>query len=109
ERFHTITPQLVVSDANAAIAFYRDAFDARELERKLDDRGRVTHAELSIGDSLLLVHDDFSDLGGPAAPEPGSAGITIHLYLPDPDAAFDRAIAAGARILLPMDDRPWGD
>jgi PhnB protein len=109
ERFHTITPQLVVSDANAAITFYRDAFDARELERKLDDNGRVIHAELSIGDSLLLVHDDFSDLGGPAAPEPGSAGITIHLYLPDPDAAFDRAIAAGARILLPMDYRPWGD
>jgi PhnB protein len=109
ERFHTITPQLVVSDANAAIAFYCDAFEAGELVRNLHDDGRVTHAELSIGDSLLLVHDDFSDVGGPAAPRPGGAGVTIHLYLPDPDATFDRAIAAGARVLLPIDERPWGD
>lgn len=109
ERFHTITPQLVVSDANAAIAFYRDAFGARELVRALHETGRVTHAELSIGDSLLLIHDDFSDLGGPAAPAPGRSGATIHLYLPDPDAAFDNAVAAGGRILLPLDDRPWGD
>jgi PhnB protein len=109
ERFHTITPQLVVSDANAAIAFYREAFGARELVRSVHETGRVAHAELSIGDSLLLVHDDFSDLGGPAAPAPGSSGVTVHLYLPDPDAAFDKAVAAGARILLPMDDRPWGD
>lgn len=109
ERFHTITPQLVVADANAAIAFYRDAFEARELMRNLHDDGRITHAELSIGDSLLLVHDDFSDLGGSAAPQPGSTGVTIHLYLPDPDATFDRAIAAGARSLLPIEDRPWGD
>ena len=109
ERFHTITPQLVVVDANAAIAFYRDAFGARELARKLHETGRVTHAELSIGDSLLLVHDDFSDLGGPAAPAPGSSAVTIHLYLPDPDAVFDNAVAAGARVVLPMDDRRWGD
>lgn len=109
ERFHTITPQLVVFDANAAIAFYRDAFGAQELVRTLHETGRVTHAELSIGDSLLLIHDDFSDLGGPAAPTPGSSGVTIHLYLADPDAGFDSAVAAGARILLPMDDRPWGD
>jgi PhnB protein len=109
ERFHTITPQLVVCDANAAIAFYREAFGARELVRNLHETGRVAHAELSIGDSLLLVHDDFSDLGGPAVSASGSSGVTVHLYLPDPDAAFDKAVAAGARILLPMDDRPWGD
>jgi PhnB protein len=109
ERFHTITPQLVVVDANAAIAFYRDAFAAQELVRTVHETGRVAHAELSIGDSLLLVHDDFSDLGGPAAPAPGASGVTIHLYLPDPDAAFDNAVAAGARIVLPIDDRPWGD
>lgn len=109
ERLHTITPQLVVSDANAAIPFYGEAFQARELVRNFHDDGRVTRAELSIGDSLLLLHDDFSDLGGPAAPQGGGTGVTIHLYLADPEAAFDRDIAAGARVLLPMDDRPWGD
>lgn len=109
ERFHTITPQLAVADADAAITFYRQVFGARELVRNHHDSGRVMHAELVIGDSLLLVHDDFSDLGGPAAAAPGTSPVTIHLYLPDPDAAFQHAISAGARTLLPMADRPWGD
>jgi PhnB protein len=108
ERFHTITPQLVVADADAAIAFYRQAFGARELARHRES-GRIVHAELSIGDSLLLVHDDFSELGGPSAPVPGRSPVTIHLYLPDPDAVFQRALGEGAQSLLPMADRPWGD
>lgn len=73
ERFHTITPQLAVADADAAITFYRQVFGARELVRNHHDSGRVMHAELVIGDSLLLVHDDFSDLGGPAAAAPGTS------------------------------------
>jgi PhnB protein len=101
--------QLVVIDANAAIAFYRDAFAARELARTRHESGRVQHAEVVIGDSLLLLHDDFSDLGGPSAATPGCSGVTIHLYLPDADATFDRAITAGARSILPIDDQPWGD
>jgi PhnB protein len=109
ERFGSITPQLVVSDANAAIAYYREVFGARELVRNLHESGRVVHAELSVGDSLLLVHDDFSDLGGPGAPAGGATGVTIHLYVPDADTVFDRAIHGGARGLLPMADRPWGD
>lgn len=109
ERFHTITPQLAVSDADAAIAFYRQVFGARELVRNHHESGRVVHAELVIGDSLLLVHDDFSDLGGPAAAISGRSPVTIHLYLPDPDRIFQHALSAGARILLPIADRPWGD
>lgn len=109
ERFHTITPQLVVRDAGAAIDFYRQAFGARELLRKLHESGRVMHAELSIGDSLLLVHEDFSDLGGPGAPTAGRSGVTVHLYLPDPDTAFENAVAAGAHILVPICHQPWGD
>lgn len=109
ERFHTITPQIVVAGADGAIAFYREAFGARLLVRTAHPSGRVVHAELSIGDSLLLLHDDFSDLGGPAAPGPGGAGLTIHLYVADPDAVMDRAVAAGARAVLAMGERPWGD
>lgn len=109
ERFHTITLQLVVSNASSAIDFYRDAFGARELVRRVHQSGRIMHAELSIGDSLLLLHDDFSGLGGPAAPAPGRSGVTVHLYLPDPDATFANAVAAGAHILLPIGDQPWGD
>jgi PhnB protein len=109
ERFHTITPQLAVRDADAAIEFYRQAFGARLLARHAHQSGRVQHAELIIGDSLLLVHDDFSDLGGPAAPQPGTSGVTIHLYVADADAVFRRALDAGATILVPVADQPWGD
>jgi PhnB protein len=109
ERFHAITPQLVVQGADAAIEFYRRAFNARVLVRHTHESGRVQHAELSIGDSLLLVHDDFSDLGGPAAPRPGRSGVTIHLYVPDADAVFQRAIDAGATSLIPVADQLWGD
>lgn len=109
ERFHTLTPQLVVADASAAIDFYRAAFGARELVRNRHESGRIVHAELSIGDSLLLVHDDFSDLGGPGAPRAGPSGVTLHLYLAHPDTAFNQAVAAGARVVVPMVDQPWGD
>lgn len=109
ERFHTITPQLTVTDADAAIAFYRQVFGAREVVRNRHESGRVIHAELVIGDSLLLLHDDFSDLGGPTAPVPGRSPVTIHLYLPDADAVFQQAISVGARSLLPIAERPWGD
>ena len=109
ERFHTITPQLIVRDADAAIEFYRRAFDARLLVRHAHESGRVQHAELSIGDSLILLHDDFSDVGGPAAPHPGQSGVTIHLYVPDADAVFQRALDAGATSLIPVASQPWGD
>lgn len=109
ERFHAITPQLVVKGADAAIEFYRQAFGARLLVRRAHESGRVMHAELSIGDSLILVHDDFSDLGGPAAPLPGRSGVTIHLYVPDADAVFQRALDAGATGLVPVASQPWGD
>ena len=109
ERFHTITPQLTVRNADAAIEFYRQAFGARLLVRHAHESGRIQHAELSIGDSLILIHDDFSDLGGPAAPHPGRSGVTIHLYVPDADAVFQRALNAGATSLIPVADQPWGD
>jgi PhnB protein len=109
DRFHTITPQLVVRDADAAIGFYCQAFGARLLARHAHESGRVQHAELSLGDSLLLLHDDFSDLGGPAAPRPGQSGVTIHLYVPDADAVFQQALDAGATSLIPVASQPWGD
>jgi PhnB protein len=56
-----------------------------------------------------VVHDDFSDLGGPAAPHPGRSGVTIHLYVPDADAVFRRALDAGATSVIPVADQPWGD
>jgi PhnB protein len=109
ERFHTVTPQLAVSDADAAIGFYCEAFGASELARDRHESGRIIHAELRIGDSLVLVHDDFSDLGGPGAPVPGRSGVTIHLYLADADAVFRRALDAGAASLLDMAGQDWGD
>ncbi|MFJ1457373.1 helix-turn-helix transcriptional regulator [Nocardia sp. N2S4-5] len=108
ERFHSLTVQLTVRDTDAAISFYTNAFAARELSRHHHSDGRISHAELNIGDSILLVHDDFSDLDGPAAPT-CDTGVTIHLYVPDADTTFERALAAGATVVSPMADRFWGD
>lgn len=108
-RFHSLTPQLTVRGADAAIAFYVKAFGARELTRRNHDDGRIAHAELSVGDSLLLVHDDFGDLDGPTAPTGDGSGVTIHLYVEDVDMVFARAVSAGGRIVLPIADQFWGD
>lgn len=106
ERFHSITVQLTTSDARAAIAFYSKAFEARELTRKLAPDGRIMHTELNIGDSLLLLHDNFDTADDVAH---SAAAVTIHLYVSDADATFARAVDAGAHVLLPIDNQSWGD
>jgi len=110
EGFHTITPYLVVRDAPTAISFYARAFGAIERTRLTDpDGGRVRHAELEIGDSRLLLTDV------PLAPETvvpkddDTSPVWLYLYVVDPDANFDRAVSAGADVVTPMGDQPWGD
>jgi PhnB protein len=110
EGFQTITPYLVVRNAPEAIAFYKRAFGATERLRLTDrGRGRVRHAELQIGDSRLFVTDV------PLAPETrvpdtdDNTPVWLYVYVADPDALFDRAIRAGADVVTPMGDQPWGD
>jgi uncharacterized glyoxalase superfamily protein PhnB len=109
EDFHTITPQLTVNGVAAAIEWYTRALGANELLRNLAPDGTsVMHAELLFGDSRFFVVDEFPE----SAKSPRSLGgspVTLHLYVEDVDALFDRAVSAGAEVLLPVADQFWGD
>jgi PhnB protein len=108
--FHTITPHLVVRDASKAIEYYCSAFGAAELYRNLAPDGKsIMHAELMLGDSRFLLHDEFPERGllSPLAYQ-GTA-VTLHLYVPDVDEVFARAVKAGAEVVMPLEDCFWGD
>src|SRR3954470_8067206 len=102
EDFHTITPYLVVRDAERAIEFYERAFGARELYRNLAPDGRsVIHSELLLGDSRLFINEEFPDFGQHSPHHYGGSAVTLHLYISDADACFKRAIEAGAEVTVP--------
>ena len=109
---HAITPHLIVKGAAEAIAFYQQAFGAEEVARMpmpdKDGTEKIGHAELKIGDSRLYLAEEFPDYGcvGPAG---GKSPVTIHLNVTDADAAFARAVAAGATVTMPLADQFWGD
>jgi uncharacterized glyoxalase superfamily protein PhnB len=107
--FHTITPQLAVRGVAKAIEWYARALGAHELLRHAAPDGvSVMHAELLLGDSRFFVVDEFP--GSAPSPETlGGSPVTLHLYVDDVDAAFARAVDAGATVLLPVADRFWGD
>lgn len=105
EGYHAITPYLVCRNADRAIEFYKQAFSAAELFRMPGPGGKITHAELKIGDSMLFLCDDFSQAGS----MPDSRGISLFLYVEDADSVFNRAVAAGARVDMPLENMFWGD
>lgn len=108
--FHTVTPYLVVKNASDAIEFYCKAFDAVELHRSVcPSSGRIMNAKIGIGDSIIMLNDEFPeyDCRGPAADAPPA--VTIHLYVEDVDALFAQAVAAGATALMTPSDSFWGD
>ena len=106
---HTITPHLVCAGAADAIAFYQRAFGAVEVMRLPGPGGKLAHASVRIGDSMLMLMDEFPDwdASGPAAL--GGTPVTIHLSLPDVDSAFERAVEAGAIARMAPADMFWGD
>ena len=104
-----ITPHLTIRDRKAAeaIEFYKTAFGAEELMRHPTDDGRLMHASLKINDGYLMLNDDFPEhMGGPSQP---AASFVLHLNVPDADAAWQRALDAGAEIRFPLADQFWGD
>ncbi len=106
---HTVTPHLICAGASDAIEFYKKAFNAVEMSRLDGPSGKLMHAMLKIGDSPLMLNDEFPDWGafGPKALKGSS--VTIHLQVPDVDAAFAQAVAAGAKVVMPVADMFWGD
>ena len=110
EGYHTVTPFLAVDGATRAIEFYVRAFGAIELMRHAEPSGKVRHAEIRIGDSRIMLADEFPELPHWKSPH-ARGGSTVHLYLyvEDVDAWFERAIAAGAKELMPVADQFYGD
>ena len=109
EGYHSVTPALVVRDAAAAIEFYKKAFGAEEIDRMAGPDGSIMHAEIRIGDSRIMLGEE-NEQWGTRSPlltngNPGS----LHLYVEDADAAFDRALKAGAKVRYPLEDAFWGD
>lgn len=107
--YHSITPGLIVSDSAAAIQFYEKAFGATELGRMAGPDGRIMHAEIKIGDSILMLNDEMPGMGAVGPQKLGGSPGSLHLYCDDADAVFNRAVAAGASVRMPMDDAFWGD
>lgn len=111
EGMHALTPHLVCAGAAQAIEFYKQAFNAQELARmpSPDGSGKLMHALLRIGDSFLMLVDEFPQWGsvGPLALK--GSPVTIHHYVEDVDAVFERAVAAGATPRMPVADMFWGD
>ena len=108
--FHTLTPHLTVRNADQAIEFYKKAFGAEVLgDVARLPNGKVMHALLRIGDSNLMLNDEMPEMGALAPVSAGSSPVTIHIYTPDVDAAFNRATSAGAQVKMPLMDQFWGD
>ena len=107
--FHTLTPHLIVRNAAQAIEFYQKAFGAELLGKMLTPDGKVMHAALKVGDSMLMLNDEFPEMGALSPASSGGSGVTIHIYLENVDAAFSRAISAGAEVKMPLMDQFWGD
>lgn len=104
-----IAPMLVCRDAAAEIEFCRRAFGAVELSRRAGADGRVVHATLRINDALVMVHDESPHLASRAPRTDGSSPVVLYLYGDEVDAVIERAVAAGAHVLLPAADQFWGD
>lgn len=109
EGFHTLSPHIVVENASGAIDFYKKAFAAKEIMRMPEPGGKVMHAELKIGDSILMMCEACPESGATAPTKAGGSGVTLHLYVADADAAMQRAADAGATITMPAQDMFWGD
>ena len=110
EGYHTLTPYLSVSNGEEAIEFYKAAFGAKELFRTPGPGGKgIGHAELQIGDSRLMLADEYPDLDFRGPNALGGSPVLLHLYVDDCDAWFDRAVKAGAKITRPLEDKFYGD
>lgn len=108
--FHSVTPHLVCSGAAAALEFYKKAFGAVEITRlSAGDSDKLMHASMTIGDSIVMLVDEFPEWGSSSPTSLKGSSVSIHLYVDDVDAAFARAVAAGATAKMPVMDMFWGD
>ena len=110
EGFNTLTPHLVVKGASKAIDFYKKAFGAEEIRRMPGPDGKsIMHAELKVGNSRLMLVDEFPEMNARGPESIGGTPVTIHMFVEDADTVFKRAVNAGAQVRMPLGDMFWGD
>jgi PhnB protein len=107
--YHAVTPYLICADAARAIAFYKEAFGASERMRIGAPEGKVGHAEVAIGDCTVMLADEHPEMGARAPRSIGGSPVSLVLYVADVDATVRRAIAAGATLQRPVEDKFYGD
>lgn len=109
DEYPRVMPYLIVDGAAAAIGFYSSVLGAKERMRMPMSDGRVGHAELEIGDAVIMLADENPQMGIRGPRSLGGTPVTVHVYCDDADATFERALQAGAKALRPMEDRFYGD
>ena len=109
EGMRTVTPHLICADAAGAIEFYKKAFNAVELSRMPGSDGKLMHASIRIGDSVIMLNEENVGWGAFGPKSLKGSPVTIHLYVEDVDAVFEQAVRAGAKVTMPLDDMFWGD
>ncbi len=109
EGMHTVTPHLICAGAAEAIEFYQKAFGATELSRVPGENGKLMHASVRIGDSVVMLNEEMPEWGAFGPKSLKGSAVTIHLYVENADAVFEQAVAAGAKVTMPLDDMFWGD
>jgi PhnB protein len=109
EGMHTVTPHLVCAGAAEAIEFYKMAFSAQELARLPGPDGKIVHAMIRVGDSMIMIADEFPEMGSFGPKSLNGSPVTIHLYVENVDAFVARAVEAGAKVTMPVENMFWGD
>ena len=109
EGMHSVTPHLICAGAADAIEFYKKAFGAVEEARLPGPGGRIMHAMIRIGDSAVMLVDEMPEWGALGPKSLKGSPVTVHLYVENADATFERAVKAGAKVTMPLADQFWGD
>jgi PhnB protein len=107
--YHSVTPYISVTNANEAIEFYKRAFGAEEIMRMAGPGGKIMHAEIKVGDSPIMLSDEYPEMGVKAPITAGCTTATLMVYVPDVDASYVKAVEAGAKATMPIQDMFWGD
>jgi PhnB protein len=109
EGYRRVTPYLIVDGGAAAIEFYASVFGATERMRMDAPEGRIGHAELEIGDSVIMLADEHPEMNARGPRSIGGTPVSLHVYVEDADSVFERAIEAGAKPVRPVEDQFYGD
>ncbi len=107
--YHTVTPNIVVNGAAKALEFYQKAFGAEETVRMPAPDGGIMHAEFRIGDSVIMLADEMPDMGARSPKAYGGTPVRFYVYVENVDAAWKRAVDAGGKTIMPLQDMFWGD